>query len=116
MVQGLGIIVWSVAKLGCESGRIRGLLSAFANEALRRLLPPRAEGSRQLGAQSLSNMVYAFAVLGFHPGADVLSAVAVGVQWQLRDFSPQVVSLSPPCMQKGRGFLAWDPCVSRHIQ
>lgn len=35
-------------------------------------------------------MVYAYAVLGHHPGAELLSAIAKGVQWQLRDFSPQV--------------------------
>lgn len=50
------------------------------------------EGSFKLGAQSLSNMVYAYAVLGHHPGAELLSAIAKGVQWQLRDFSPQVSS------------------------
>lgn len=32
---------------------------------------------------------YAFAVLGYQPGERLLSAVAKGVQWQLRDFSPQ---------------------------
>jgi hypothetical protein len=35
-------------------------------------------------------MVYAYAVLGHHPGNELLSAIAKGVQWQLRDFSPQV--------------------------
>lgn len=36
--------------------------------------------------------MYAYAVLGHHPGAELLSAIAKGVQWQLRDFSPQVTS------------------------
>ena len=35
---------------------------------------------------------YAFAVLGYQPGERLLSAVAKGVQWQLRDFSPQARS------------------------
>jgi len=48
----------------------------------RRAAPARAER----GARA---QVYAFAVLGYHPGARLLSAVAKGVQWQLRDFSPQ---------------------------
>ena len=34
--------------------------------------------------------MYAYAVLGHHPGVELLSAIAKGVQWQLRDFSPQV--------------------------
>ena len=44
---------------------------------------------------------YAFAVLGYQPGERLLSAVAKGVQWQLRDFSPQACY---PCPQAAQGF------------
>jgi hypothetical protein len=65
-------------------------LSAHSTEQAEQLL--------KLGAQSLSNMVYAYAVMGCHPGAQLLSAIAEGVQWQLRDFSPQVC---PPPLLRG---------------
>ena len=44
--------------------------------------------------------MYAYAVLGHHPGVELLSAIAKGVQWQLRDFSPQA------CVC-GRGYLRY---------
>ena len=63
-----------------------------AQEAVDRLRSAAhsADASLKLGAQSLSNMLYAYALLNHHPGTQLLSAIAVGVQWQLRDFSPQV--------------------------
>jgi len=70
-------------------GSIRGDCCAQAADRLRGAYGA-PEGSFKLGAQSLSNMVYAYAVLGHHPGVELLSAIAKGVQWQLRDFSPQV--------------------------
>ncbi|KAK9811789.1 hypothetical protein WJX72_010082 [[Myrmecia] bisecta] len=92
--QGLGIIVWAYAKINYDASKIRQLLEDFAQEAVRRLSSEAADqdASLKLGAQSLSNMVYAYAVLGYHPGSHLMSAIAKGVQWQLRDFSPQGLS------------------------
>lgn len=104
--QGLGIIIWAFAKIGYDSSKIRPLLDGFAREAARRLNGPvlaKMEPNLKLGAQSLSNLVYAYASLSHHPGSDLLSAIAKGVQWQLRDFSPQV-SCCPSGLEMGRGF------------
>lgn len=64
----------------------------FVQEAVHRLnsADHSSDASLKLGAQSLSNMLYAYALLNHHPGTQLLSAIAKGVQWQLRDFSPQV--------------------------
>lgn len=93
--QGLGIIIWALAKICYDPTKIRGLLQAFAQEAIDRLTEgfPKNEPNLKLGPQSLSNMVYAYAVMGHHPGDALLAAIAQGVQGQLRDFSPQVCSL-----------------------
>lgn len=90
--QGLGIIIWALAKICYDPAKIRPLLQAFAQEAIDRLTEgvPKNEPNLKLGPQSLSNMVYAYAVMGHHPGDDLLAAIAQGVQGQLRDFSPQV--------------------------
>ncbi len=90
--QGLGIIIWALAKICYDPVKIRSLLQAFAQEAIDRLTEgvPKNEPNLKLGPQSLSNMVYAYAVMGHHPGNDLLAAIAQGVQGQLRDFSPQV--------------------------
>lgn len=90
--QGLGIIIWALAKICYEPVKIRALLQAFAQEAIDRLTEgvPKNEPNLKLGPQSLSNMVYAYAVMGHQPGNELLAAVAQGVQGQLRDFSPQV--------------------------
>lgn len=90
--QGLGIVVWSLAKINYDASRVRHLLQAFAQEAVHRLnsAAHSSDASLKLGAQSLSNMLYAYALLNHHPGTQLLSAIAKGVQWQLRDFSPQV--------------------------
>jgi len=92
--QGLGIVVWSLAKINFDGGRMRHLLQAFAQEAVNRLTSTAygADASLKLGAQSLSNMLYAYALLNHHPGTELLSAIASGVKWQLRDFSPQGLS------------------------
>jgi hypothetical protein len=89
--QGLGIVVWSLAKINYDASRVRHLLQAFAQEAVHRLnsAAHSSDASIKLGAQSLSNMLYAYALLNHHPGTQLLSAIAKGVQWQLRDFSPQ---------------------------
>ena len=89
--QGLGIVVWSLAKINYDASRVRHLLQAFAQEAVHRLnsAAHSSDASLKLGAQSLSNMLYAYALLNHHPGTQLLSAIAKGVQWQLRDFSPQ---------------------------
>lgn len=94
--QGLGIVVWSLAKINYDASRVRHLLQAFAQEAVHRLnsAAHSSDTSLKLGAQSLSNMLYAYALLNHHPGTQLLSAIAKGVQWQLRDFSPQVGMLS----------------------
>ena len=90
--QGLGIIIWALAKICYDPAKIRSLLQAFAQEAIDRLTEgvPKNEPNLKLGPQSLSNMVYAYAVMGHHPGDDLLAAIALGVQGQLTDFSPQV--------------------------
>ena len=90
--QGLGIIIWALAKICYEPVKIQALLQAFAQEAIDRLIEgvPKNEPNLKLGPQSLSNMVYAYAVMGHHPGTDLLAAISHGVQGQLRDFSPQV--------------------------
>ncbi len=80
---------WHGARCSKGRGSIRGDCCAQAADRLRGAYGA-PEGSFKLGAQSLSNMVYAYAVLGHHPGVELLSAIAKGVQWQLRDFSPQV--------------------------
>lgn len=92
--QGLGIVVWSLAKINYDASRVRHLLQAFAQEAVHRLnsAAHSSDTSLKLGAQSLSNMLYAYALLNHHPGTQLLSAIAKGVQWQLRDFSPQGLS------------------------
>ena len=89
--QGLGIIIWALAKICYEPVKIKTLLQAFAQEAIDRLTEgvPKNEPNLKLGPQSLSNMVYAYAVMGHHPGTELLAAIAQGVQGQLRDFSPQ---------------------------
>ena len=58
-VQGLGIVVWAFAKLGCDAAcpAVMRLLGEFAAEALRRLEHPGGDPTMQLGAQSLSNLV-----------------------------------------------------------
>lgn len=58
-VQGLGIVVWAFAKLGCDAAcpAVMRLLGVFAAEALRRLEHPGGDPTMQLGAQSLSNLV-----------------------------------------------------------
>ncbi len=91
--QGLGIIIWALAKICYDPVKIRSLLQAFAQEAIYRLTQgvPKNEPNLKLGPQSLSNIVYAYAVMGHHPGNDLLAAIAQGVQGQLRDFSPQVL-------------------------
>ena len=90
--QGLGIIIWALAKICYDPLKIRSLLQAFAQEAISRLTAgvPKNEPNLKLGPQSLSNMVYAYAVMGHHPGCKLLNAIAQGVQGQLTDFSPQV--------------------------
>lgn len=90
--QGLGIIIWALAKICYDPIRIRFLLQAFAQEAIDRLTDgvPKNEPNLKLGPQSLSNMVYAYAVMGYHPGEDLLTAIAQGAHAQLADFSPQV--------------------------
>ncbi|DBA85926.1 TPA: hypothetical protein ACH3X1_005470 [Trebouxia sp. C0004] len=92
--QGLGIIIWALAKICYDPVKIRSLLQAFAQEAIDRLTEgvPKNEPNLKLGPQSLSNMVYAYAVMGHHPGNDLLAAIAKGVQGQLRAFSPQGLS------------------------
>jgi len=89
-------VVWSLAKINYDASRVRHLLQAFAQEAVHRLASAAhsSDAALKLGAQSLSNMLYAYALLNHHPGTQLLSAIAKGVQWQLRDFSPQV--RSPP--------------------
>lgn len=59
--QGLGIVVWAFAKLGCDAAcpAVMRLLGEFAAEALRRLEHPGGDPTMQLGAQSLSNLVRA---------------------------------------------------------
>lgn len=51
------------------------ILQAFAQEAAARLGSPEccSDTSLRLGAQSLSNMLYAYALLNHHPGTDLLS-------------------------------------------
>lgn len=90
--QGLGIIIWALAKICYDPLKIRTLLQAFATEAISRLTQgvPKNEPNLKLGPQSLSNMVYAYAVMGHHPGCKLLNAIAQGVEGQLTDFSPQV--------------------------
>lgn len=90
--QGLGIIIWALAKICYDPIRIRFLLQAFAQEAIDRLTDgvPKNEPNLKLGPQSLSNMVYAYAVMGYHPGEDLLTAIAQGAHAQLTNFSPQV--------------------------
>ena len=58
-MQGLGIVVWAFAKLGCDAAcpAVMRLLGEFAAEALRRLEHPGGDPTMQLGAQSLSNLV-----------------------------------------------------------
>lgn len=96
--QGLGLILWAYAKFGYAAARSQSFLEQAGQEALRRLSDSShdSEPHLQLGAQALSNMVYAFAALGHHPGIELLSAIAKGVQSQLRDFLPQVGSRSRP--------------------
>ena len=62
-MQGLGIVVWAFAKLGCDAAcpAVMRLLDEFAAEALRRLEHPGGDPTMQLGAQSLSNLVRASA-------------------------------------------------------
>ena len=59
MRQGLGIVVWAFAKLGCDAScpAVMRLLEEFAAEALRRLERGGGDPTMQLGAQSLSNLV-----------------------------------------------------------
>jgi len=74
--QGLGIVVWAFAKLGCDAGcpAVMRLLEEFAAEALRRLERGGGDPAMQLGAQSLSNLVR-----GRAAGLRGASAVAEGV-------------------------------------
>lgn len=90
--QGLGLILWAHAKLGHSPASLGTFLEQSQQEAARRLGDSAQElqPHLQLGPQALSNMVYAYAVLGHHPGAGLLSAIAKGIQSQLRDFLPQV--------------------------
>ena len=90
----MGIIIWALAKICYDPLKIRSLLQAFAQEAISRLTAGVPKNEPNLGPQSLSNMVYAYAVMGHHPGCKLLNAIAQGVQGQLTDFSPQV-SLLP---------------------
>ena len=98
----MGIIIWALAKICYDPIKIRSLLQAFAQEAIDRLTEgvPKNEPNLKLGPQSLSNMVYAYAVMGHHPGNDLLAAIAQGVQGQLRDFSPQVGLVSDHCQSQ----------------
>ena len=119
--QGLGIVVWSLAKINYDASRVRHLLQAFAQEAVHRLnsAAHSSDASLKLGAQSLSNMLYAYALLNHHPGTQLLSAIAKGVQWQLRDFSPQVsffqiscLGLDPADLHCGSSAFLRDPPVA----
>ena len=93
--EALGLILRAYAKLGHAAVSKQHLLDVISKEAIHRLnaCTIDCEPLMQLGAQALSNMVYAYAVLGFHPGTELLSAIAKAVQSQLRDFSPQVLIL-----------------------
>ena len=90
--QGLGSILSAYAKLGQAAASKQPLLDRISKEAVHRLndCAIDSEPHMQLDAQALSNMVHAYAVLGHHPGSELLSAIAKGVQSQLRDFSPKV--------------------------
>ena len=111
--QGLGIIIWALAKICYDPAKIRSLLQAFAQEAIDRLTEgvPKNEPNLKLGPQSLSNMVYAYAVMSHHPGDDLLAAIAQGVQGQLRDFSPQVC---PTMMQSLQSPFYQQQCPAVH--
>ncbi len=91
--QGLGAILSAYAKLGQAAASKQPLLDGISKEAVHRLndCAIDSEPHMQLDAQALSNMVHAYAVLGHHPGSELLSAIAKGVQSQLRDFSPKVM-------------------------
>jgi len=91
--QGLGIVVWAFAKLGCDAGcpAVMRLLEEFAAEALRRLERGGGDPAMQLGAQSLSNLVR-----GRAAGLLGASALAEGVgDWNV------ACELVPHCAKGG---------------
>lgn len=88
MPQGLSNIAWAYAKLDAQlTPEVVQLLEALAVEAASQLMD--ASCRQKFIPQNLSNMLYGYAVLGYHPGPSLLVSIAKEALRQLREFGPQ---------------------------
>ncbi len=98
--QNLANLLWACAKMGCAHDRLLVAAAARAAGLLQQHVAKQGQGQQGqqrgggggggsgggggggLSSQSVSNLTWAFATLGFHPGADFLDQVGAAATGQ----------------------------------